>query len=140
MSLPTRYKNIFLGINLTLFPQLALKLVGPKGVVLTEAGFGADIGFEKFCDIKCRSSGLNPNAAVIVCTVRALKMHGIFPFSFDVLIDFQKVVVPLLLPELLSPRSTSQKTLNLSAKDLPTSRSTSRISSSFSSFFKIKLF
>src|SRR5207253_7101822 len=44
--------------------------------VITEAGFGADMGFEKFCDIKCRVSGLEPDAAVIVATVRALKMHS----------------------------------------------------------------
>jgi formyltetrahydrofolate synthetase len=44
--------------------------------LLTEAGFGADMGFEKFCDIKCRVSGLRPDAAVIVATVRALKMHS----------------------------------------------------------------
>jgi formate--tetrahydrofolate ligase len=44
--------------------------------LLTEAGFGADMGFEKFCDIKCRISGLRPDAAVIVATVRALKMHS----------------------------------------------------------------
>jgi formate--tetrahydrofolate ligase len=45
-------------------------------VVVTEAGFGADLGAEKFFDIKCRKAGLRPNAAVIVATVRALKMHG----------------------------------------------------------------
>jgi len=45
-------------------------------VVVTECGFGADCGFEKFCDIKCRVSGLIPDAAVLVCTVRALKLHG----------------------------------------------------------------
>ena len=55
---------------------MALKLVGSEGYVCTEAGFGADIGGEKFFDIKCRYSGLRPNAAVLVCTVRALKMHG----------------------------------------------------------------
>ena len=44
--------------------------------VVTEAGFGADIGFEKFCNIKCRASGLDPSCVVVVCTARALKMHG----------------------------------------------------------------
>jgi len=44
--------------------------------VVTESGFGADIGMEKFFDIKCRYSGLVPNAVVLVVTVRALKMHG----------------------------------------------------------------
>ncbi len=43
---------------------------------MTEAGFGADLGAEKFFDIKCRKAGLDPAAAVIVATVRALKMHG----------------------------------------------------------------
>lgn len=51
-------------------------MVGEDGFVVTEAGFGADIGCEKFFDIKCRYSGLVPNCAVIVATVRALKMHG----------------------------------------------------------------
>lgn len=53
-----------------------MKLVGPEGIVVTEAGFGADIGMEKFFNIKCRESGLIPNAVCLVCTVRALKMHG----------------------------------------------------------------
>ena len=44
--------------------------------MVTEAGFGADLGAEKFLDIKCRQSGLRPDAAVLVCTVRALKLHG----------------------------------------------------------------
>lgn len=56
--------------------QIALKLAGPGGFVVTEAGFGSDIGLEKFCNIKCRTSGLKPNCAVIVATARALKMHG----------------------------------------------------------------
>ena len=46
------------------------------GYVVTEAGFGADIGMEKFFDIKCRYSGLIPSAVVLVATVKALKMHG----------------------------------------------------------------
>lgn len=49
---------------------------GPDGFVVTEAGFGADIGMEKFFNIKCRCSGLLPNAVVLVATVRAIKMHG----------------------------------------------------------------
>jgi formate--tetrahydrofolate ligase len=53
--------------------QAALKLAD---FVVTEAGFGADLGAEKFFDIKCRKAGLKPDAAVIVATVRALKMHG----------------------------------------------------------------
>lgn len=55
---------------------IALKVVGPNGFCVTEAGFGADIGMEKFFNIKCRASGLKPKCAVIVATVRALKMHG----------------------------------------------------------------
>ena len=51
-------------------------MVGEGGFVLTEAGFGADIGLEKFMNLKCRSSGMKPHAAVIVATVRALKLHG----------------------------------------------------------------
>ena len=53
--------------------RTALKLAD---YVVTEAGFGADLGAEKFVDIKCRKSGLRPSAAVIVATVRALKFHG----------------------------------------------------------------
>ena len=52
---------------------MALKLAD---YVVTESGFGADIGMEKFFDIKCRTSGLVPNVVVLVATVRALKMHG----------------------------------------------------------------
>uniref|UniRef100_A0A8C5XMW1 C-1-tetrahydrofolate synthase, cytoplasmic n=1 Tax=Microcebus murinus TaxID=30608 RepID=A0A8C5XMW1_MICMU len=54
----------------------ALKLIGPEGFVVTEARFGADIGMEKFLNIKCRYSGLRPHVVVLVATVRALKMHG----------------------------------------------------------------
>lgn len=70
------FANIAHGNSSILADQLALKLVGPQGYCVTEAGFGADIGLEKFFDIKCRSSGLMPHCAVIVATVRALKMHG----------------------------------------------------------------
>jgi formate--tetrahydrofolate ligase len=56
--------------------RLGLKLAE---VVVTEAGFGADLGAEKFIDIKCRSAGLKPSCAVVVATVRALKMHGGVP-------------------------------------------------------------
>lgn len=51
-------------------------MVGEDGYVVTEAGFGADIGAEKFFDIKCRYSGLTPHCAVLVASIRALKMHG----------------------------------------------------------------
>jgi formyltetrahydrofolate synthetase len=70
------FANIAHGNSSIIADQIALKLVGKEGYVLTEAGFGADIGFEKFCNIKCRESRLVPNCAVLVATVRALKMHG----------------------------------------------------------------
>ncbi len=67
------FANIAIGQSSIIADRLALKL-GDYHV--TESGFGADIGFEKFWNLKCRLSGLTPNAAVVVCTVRALKMHG----------------------------------------------------------------
>jgi formyltetrahydrofolate synthetase len=70
------FANIAHGNSSIVADQIALKLVGEHGYVLTEAGFGADIGMEKFFDIKCRYSGLIPNVVVLVATVRALKMHG----------------------------------------------------------------
>ncbi|XP_035726163.1 C-1-tetrahydrofolate synthase, cytoplasmic-like isoform X2 [Vespa mandarinia] len=70
------FANIAHGCSSIIADTIALKLVGPNGIVVTEAGFGSDIGMEKFFDIKCRTSGLVPNAVVLVATVRALKMHG----------------------------------------------------------------
>uniref|UniRef100_T1P9G4 C-1-tetrahydrofolate synthase, cytoplasmic n=1 Tax=Musca domestica TaxID=7370 RepID=T1P9G4_MUSDO len=70
------FANIAHGCSSIVADEIALKLVGSEGFVCTEAGFGSDIGMEKFCNIKCRSSGRNPNAVVLVATVRALKMHG----------------------------------------------------------------
>ena len=67
------FANIAHGCNSVIATKTALKLAE---VVVTEAGFGADLGAEKFFDIKCRKAGLKPDAAVIVATVRALKMHG----------------------------------------------------------------
>src|SRR5690606_14005459 len=67
------FANIAHGCNSVLATTTALKLAD---YVVTEAGFGADLGAEKFFDIKCRMAGLKPSAAVIVATVRALKMHG----------------------------------------------------------------
>lgn len=67
------FANIAHGCNSVMATQTALKLAD---YVVTEAGFGADLGAEKFFDIKCRKAGLTPAAAVIVATVRALKMHG----------------------------------------------------------------
>uniref|UniRef100_A0A665WX07 formate--tetrahydrofolate ligase n=1 Tax=Echeneis naucrates TaxID=173247 RepID=A0A665WX07_ECHNA len=70
------FANIAHGNSSVLADKLALKLVGRDGFVVTEAGFGADIGMEKFFNIKCRASGLRPNVVVLVATIRALKMHG----------------------------------------------------------------
>ncbi|KAM0792500.1 hypothetical protein ACM66B_005172 [Microbotryomycetes sp. NB124-2] len=78
------FANIAHGNSSILADKIALKLAGieegesedKNGYVITEAGFGADIGMEKFCNIKCRVSGLKPNAVVLVATIRALKMHG----------------------------------------------------------------
>jgi len=67
------FANIAHGCNSVIATQTALKLAD---YVVTEAGFGADLGAEKFIDIKCRKSGLRPHAVVIVATVRALKYHG----------------------------------------------------------------
>ncbi|KAL7419843.1 tetrahydrofolate synthase [Cryptotrichosporon argae] len=78
------FANIAHGNSSIIADRIALKLAGVEegddearnGYVITEAGFGADIGMEKFCNIKCRVSGLLPNAVVLVATIRALKMHG----------------------------------------------------------------
>uniref|UniRef100_A0A4W3HIA2 formate--tetrahydrofolate ligase n=1 Tax=Callorhinchus milii TaxID=7868 RepID=A0A4W3HIA2_CALMI len=70
------FANIAHGNSSVLADKMALKLVGEQGFVVTEAGFGADIGMEKFFNIKCRASGLYPNVVVLVATIRALKMHG----------------------------------------------------------------
>ncbi|MDO8686153.1 MAG: formate--tetrahydrofolate ligase [Clostridiales bacterium] len=67
------FANIAHGCNSIMATRLALKLAD---YVVTEAGFGADLGAEKFLDIKCRVAGIKPSAVVIVATVRALKMHG----------------------------------------------------------------
>eukprot|EP00039_Didymoeca_costata_P019823 m.339082 g.339082 ORF g.339082 m.339082 type:complete len:929 (-) comp18655_c0_seq1:105-2891(-) len=70
------FANIAHGNSSIIADRIALKLVGKDGYVVTEAGFGADIGMEKFFNIKCRQSGLQPSAVCLVATVRALKMHG----------------------------------------------------------------
>lgn len=70
------FANIATGNSSIIADKVALKLVGKDGFVITEAGFGADIGGEKFFDIKCRRSGLIPQCAVLVATIRALKTHG----------------------------------------------------------------
>ena len=70
------FANIAQGNSSIIADRIALKLVGSEGYVVTESGFGADCGMEKFMDIKCRASGLVPNCVVLVCSIRALKMHG----------------------------------------------------------------
>ena len=72
------FANIAHGCNSLLATRLALKLAP---IVITEAGFAADLGAEKFLDIKCREGGLHPDCAVLVATIRALKMHGGQPFE-----------------------------------------------------------
>jgi formate--tetrahydrofolate ligase len=67
------FANIAHGCNSVMATRASLKLAD---YTITEAGFGADLGAEKFFDIKCRKAGLTPNCAVVVATVRALKMHG----------------------------------------------------------------
>jgi formate--tetrahydrofolate ligase len=67
------FANIAHGCNSVMATRLGLKLAD---VVVTESGFGADLGAEKFLDIKCRAAGLTPSCAVVVATIRALKMHG----------------------------------------------------------------
>lgn len=70
------FANIAHGCNSIMATRMALKLAD---IVVTEAGFAADLGAEKFVDIKCRKAGLHPSAAVVVATVRALKYHGGVP-------------------------------------------------------------
>ncbi|MBM4464644.1 MAG: formate--tetrahydrofolate ligase [Chloroflexi bacterium] len=70
------FANIAQGNSSIIADKIALKIMGPDGYVVTESGFGADCGMEKFMNIKCRVSGLIPNCVIIVATVRALKMHG----------------------------------------------------------------
>ncbi len=67
------FGNVGLGNSSVIADQIALKLAE---VVVTEAGFGSDLGFEKFCNVKCRASGLAPDAAVVVVTARSLKAHS----------------------------------------------------------------
>mgnify|MGYP006282996325 CR=1 FL=1 len=70
------FANIAQGNSSIMADRIALKLVGEDGYVVTESGFGADCGMEKFMNLKSRVSGLTPNCVVMVATVRALKMHG----------------------------------------------------------------
>jgi len=98
------FANIAHGNSSIIADQIALRLVGRDGFVVTESGFGADCGMEKFMNIKCRASGLVPSAVVIISTVRALKMHGGGP----------KVVAG----KPLAPEYTDEN-LDLLAKGLP---------------------
>ena len=70
------FANIAHGCNSVLATKLSMRL---SDYTVTEAGFGADLGAEKFMNIKCRKSGIRPNAVVLVATVRALKLHGGVP-------------------------------------------------------------
>merc|ERR1719352_1557218 len=70
------FANIAHGNSSIIADKLALKMVGKDGYVLTEAGFGSDMGGEKFFNIKTYYSGLKPDCAVIVCSIRALKLHS----------------------------------------------------------------
>ena len=83
------FANIAHGCSSIISTKLGLKLAP---IVITEAGFGADLGAEKFMDIKCRVGGLKPDAVVMVATIRALKMHGGVLFE-----DLKKENVPALL-------------------------------------------
>jgi formyltetrahydrofolate synthetase len=98
------FANIAHGNSSIIADLIALRLVGPDGYVVTESGFGAECGMEKFMNIKCRVSGLAPNAVVIVATIRALKMHGGGP----------KVVAGRPLSE-----EYTKENLDLLAKGLP---------------------
>src|SRR5437899_3957639 len=89
------FANIAHGCNSVIATRTALKLAD---YVVTEAGFGADLGAEKFVDIKCRKAGLKPSAAVIVATVRALKYHGgveLADLKHENLVALEKGVVNL---------------------------------------------
>jgi len=98
------FANIAHGNSSVIADQIALRLVGPDGYVVTESGFGAECGMEKFMNIKCRASGLVPSCVVVVATVRALKMHGGGP----------KVVAGRPLAE-----EYAKENLDLLAKGLP---------------------
>jgi methylenetetrahydrofolate dehydrogenase (NADP+)/methenyltetrahydrofolate cyclohydrolase/formyltetrahydrofolate synthetase len=70
------FANIAHGNSSIIADRIALKLAGPEGYVLTEAGFGADMGMVKFMDIKCRTSGLTPDCVLMVVSIRAVKYHA----------------------------------------------------------------
>ncbi|MFA5065061.1 MAG: formate--tetrahydrofolate ligase [Dehalococcoidia bacterium] len=95
------FANIALGQSSIIADRLGLKLFDYH---VTESGFAADIGFEKFCNVKCRLSDLKPNASVLVVTVRALKMHG---------------GGPSVVPGLQIPEEYTREDLDLLEKGLP---------------------
>lgn len=70
------FANIAHGTSSVIATELSQKLVGPDGLVIQEAGFGSDLGFEKFADVVAQQTGLTPDAAVLVVSARALKWHG----------------------------------------------------------------
>ncbi len=104
------FANIAHGCNSVIATKTALKL---GDYVVTEAGFGADLGAEKFLDIKCRVAGLRPSAVVIVATVRALKMHG--GLSKDELKEENLSALEKGLPNLLRHVSNIQNVYHLPA-------------------------
>ena len=97
------FANIAHGNSSIIADQIALNLVGDDGFCVTESGFGADIGFEKFCNIKCRESGIFPNCAILVVTVRSIKSHG---------------GGPLITPGQSLPNVYSQENFNLIFKGI----------------------
>lgn len=97
------FANIAHGNSSVIADKIALELVGPDGFVLTESGFGADVGLEKLVDIKSRASGLKPDLVVLVCTIRALKSHG---------------GGPLVTPGAILPKEYREENLDLVAKGL----------------------
>jgi formate--tetrahydrofolate ligase len=103
------FANIAHGCNSVVATRMALKLAD---YVVTEAGFGADLGAEKFCDIKCRFASLKPSAVVLVATVRALKMHG--GAKKDELKEENLDALKKGLPNLLQHISNMQKVFGLS--------------------------
>ena len=102
------FANIAHGCNSVTATKLALKM---GDYAITEAGFGADLGAEKFFDIKCRAAGLVPDAVVIVATVRALKMHG--GLSKDELAEENLEALEAGLPNLLHHIKTVQEVYKL---------------------------
>ena len=104
------FANIAHGCNSVTATKMAMKLAD---YCVTEAGFGADLGAEKFLDIKCRMAGLRPNAVVIVATVRALKMHG--GLEKDMLSGENLEALELGLPNLLRHVENMTKVYKLPA-------------------------